>query len=344
MRLAVGEALERLDRQLYRAERGFVVFALLAMSVIVFLDVVHRAFAGEENKFVELTVKLGGEALRGPAPIVLAAVCVALGYAAVRSATSARIRPLPALGWSVVGTAVLYGVVRLVVIVLPNGLVWSQPAALVLTLWVGFVGASMCTHENKHLKVEAVKRHIPPALRRWVALVSHLATAAFCLALMWLSIRYVRFNYEEWVATDHRGGLFQGMDAPKWMGFLVLPLAFLTMGVRFLGMAVKGFRGTLVEVDALAGLVDEGTKAAIAEATGQAQPPSEVPTEAMIAVKPIESSSTRRRALPQSEIVTDRHRTDEQAPRAGELATGVDAAPGPDAPPEREPSEDRGTE
>jgi TRAP-type C4-dicarboxylate transport system permease small subunit len=335
MRLAVGGLLDRLDRQLYRAERAFVVFALLAMSVVVFLDVVHRSFAGEENKFVELMVKLGGDAVRGPAPFLLAALCVALGYAGIRSATSNRIKPLPALGWSAVGTVVLYGIVRLLIAALPNGLVWSQPAALVLTLWVGFIGASMCTHENKHLKVEAVQRHIPQSLRRWVALTSNLITALFCFGLMWLSIRYVRFNYEEWVATEHRGGLFQGMDAPKWVGFLVLPVAFFATATRFLGMAVKGWRGTLVEADALAGLVDESTKAAIAAATATAAPPSEIPTEAMIAVTPIETTSARKRAVPQSEIVTDRHKIEEPAARSGEIGAADEAAP--DAREKKEP-------
>src|SRR5262245_16613194 len=105
MPLAVGDALKQLDRRVYAAERAIVVFALLAMAVIVFVDVVHRSFAGEENKFVELVVKLGGEGIRGAAPFVLAAVCVALAYAGVRTGTGGRMPPARTAGLAALGVA-----------------------------------------------------------------------------------------------------------------------------------------------------------------------------------------------------------------------------------------------
>jgi len=317
-----------LDRGVYRLERNFVVFALLAMAIVVFLDVLHRAFSGESSKVVEAVAKVAGwfgvaadpgtpafESFATVVPPVLFVLFVGLAQFGIRTAT--RSRPVPhgrAWVYAIAGVVATYGIAKLFVLVVPNGLIWSQPFALVLTLWVGFLGASMATHENKHLKVEAVQRHIPPSLRKWVAFASAVATALFCAALLWLSIRYVRFNYEEYRSTDGQGGLVQGLDMPKWIAFMALPIAFAVMTARFLGVAGAAFAGRLAEADPLAGLVDEATKAAI---DANLKPQSDIPTEAIRAMPedgPLSSSRVRqaggeesgRRRKP-SEVVTDRH-------------------------------------
>ncbi|MBC8068238.1 MAG: TRAP transporter small permease, partial [Deltaproteobacteria bacterium] len=212
--------------------------------------------------------------------------------------------------------------VQLLVRVLPNGLIWSQPFALVLTLWVGFIGASMATYENKHLKVDAMARVIPVGLRKWVAFVSAMLTAIVCFTLMYLSIRYVRFNYDEYTSTGGTGGLVQGLELPKYLAYMALPLSFLVMTLRFIGVAAEALAGRLPDSDPLAGLVDEATKQALA---GSPPPESEIPTEAVrpIVATDLESSSQRlgRRAKSAdtpsqrpSQVVTDRHASSEPAP------------------------------
>ncbi len=323
------EQLSRLNRVVYRAERAFVAFALLVMALVVFFDVAHRTFSGERSKGVESFIKvigwLGldlGEGQPGHAaalavlPWVAFAIFAGLGWAAVRAATRGGIAHLKAAGLGILGTAAVYGLVQLLVRMLPNGLIWSQPLALILTLWVGFIGASMATYEHKHLKVEAVVRHVPPHLRKYVGLFSALLTATFCFALMWVSIRYVRFSYDEYRETGGQGGVFVGLEVPKYLAFLALPLSFGVMAARFFGVGVLAYQGKLAEDDPLAGLVDDATKQAFAAAA--APPPSDVPTEA---VRPIRDEVPQRPVAEKrpkavggdivadrpSEVVTDRH-------------------------------------
>lgn len=286
---------ERVDRLVYRAERAFVVAALLVMALVVFLDVVHRAFAGAGSKLADAAARVGGwfgvvaeqgtpayDALAQTMPWVGGSVTIALTWFAIRTATRGRVGHPVALGSAVVGVALAYGLVRALVLVLPNGLIWSQPLALVLTLWVGFVGASMATHDNKHLKVEALQRVVPPGLRKWVAFVAALASATFCLALAWVSLRYVRYNYGVYVTTEGQGGLFQGFDLPRWIGFSALPLAFTIMTMRFVGIALAALAGRIAEADPLAGLIDD------------AERPVAVPSSGVVRVR-------------ESQIATDRH-------------------------------------
>jgi TRAP-type C4-dicarboxylate transport system permease small subunit len=280
---------EKLDHAVYRLERLVVVASLVVMSVVVFLDVIHRTFASEENKFVSVLAKtlglvgLGsGEVVPGTpayasletaAPIVLTVLFVWLAYFGIRTANrEVEVPPVKALIFAVVGVIAAYGIVRLIIIVMPNGFIWSQPLALVLTLWVGFFGASMCTHDNKHLKVEAVQRILPERVRPMIGFISGLVTTAFTFALTWLSLRYVLFHYGEYVDTEGQGGLVKGLDAPTYLCFAALPIAFAFMTVRFAARAFRALRGEVESVDPLKDLIEDGHLAPPAA-------PSEIPTE-----------------------------------------------------------------
>jgi TRAP-type C4-dicarboxylate transport system permease small subunit len=129
----------------------------------------------------------------------------------------------------------------------PNGLIWSQPFALVLTLWVGFLGASMATKDNRHLKVEAVQRALPETVRRWSGLASGVITAGFCVLLAYLAYRYVGYQRQDWLDAEKLGALYDGIDIAKWQGSVVLPVAYALMGLRFLANGVLAFQGKLEE-------------------------------------------------------------------------------------------------
>lgn len=345
----MSEHLKRLDRLVYRAERAFVVFALLVMAFMVVLDVIHRVTSNDAAKVVDAVARVSGwfgasfeqgtpayASLARITPWLLFTLLTGLAWFGIRTATRPRAMPHGrAVAFGAAGVVVVYGLVQLMLRLVPNGFGWSQSVALVLTLWVGFLGASMATYENKHLKVEALARAIPIGMRKWVACASAIATALVCFILMWLSIRYVRFNYGEYVATEGQGGLVIGADMPRYLAFMALPISFGIMMARFLGVAVSAAQGNLQESDPLAGLVDEAKRQQLAS---DSQPESDIPTEAVrpIVPEPVSTSSQRQRALErpeprsgsiggdapakkQSEVVTDRHEsTDDAEPPAAE--------------------------
>jgi TRAP-type C4-dicarboxylate transport system permease small subunit len=280
----VKEQSKKLDEWVYRAERGFTVAALSVMSIVVFLDVIHRTFASQQNEAVEATVWLLGQfgreievgsdayqSLETVLPPLTWAAFIGLAFFAIQSANARdRVPVLRAFAYAVFGVVAAYGLIQLFIKLVPNGLIWSQPLALVLTLWVGFIAASMCTYDNKHLKVEAVQRLLPPRAKPYIVATSGFLTAGVCLTLMWLSLRYVVFNYGEYVGAQGQGGLVNGLDVPKYQAFLVLPVAFFLMTLRFTARAVAAFRGELPQEPALEGL-EPGKRAG--------RKPSEVPTE-----------------------------------------------------------------
>lgn len=132
----------------------------------------------------------------------------------------------------------------------PAGLTWAQPLGLVLTLWVAYLGASMATKDNLHLRVEAVQHALPEKVSRLTGLLSGVLTAVFCLVLAHIGYRYVLVRYDEWDQSDGLGSLHDGLPIPLFASFLAVPFAYVLMAARFVGIGVLAFRGELEQTPA----------------------------------------------------------------------------------------------
>lgn len=279
----MGEGLiKRINDAVYKFERWLVVGSLLVMSVVVFLDVVHRRFTDPESRFASKLAAIfkliagdeakwdpggaGFDSLQNTVPWFLPVFFLLLFFLAIRTASRrpllptaenpdrvAKTEPLSngkALIYAAVSCVVLWAILRTLFGkpgvnptqcvgytfdcgVFPKGFKWALPMGLVLTIWVGFVGASMATRDNRHLKVEALQRLFPEKLQRLTGLISGLLTAAFCFLLAWLARRFVGYMYEDYIDSEKLGAMFEGIDVPKYLGFVILPLAYSIMGLRF---------------------------------------------------------------------------------------------------------------
>lgn len=129
----------------------------------------------------------------------------------------------------------------------PAGIIWSQSMALVLTAWVGFLGASMATSDNRQLKVEAALRYYPEGVRRFIGLLSNVLTAVFCLFLAYMATKLILDLRDDYWQSDGLGGIFTGTSVPQYVGFAVLPIGYTLMALRFIGNGVLSFRGELVD-------------------------------------------------------------------------------------------------
>jgi TRAP-type C4-dicarboxylate transport system permease small subunit len=170
----------------------------------------------------------------------------------------------------------------------PAGLIWSQPLALVLTLWVGFLGASMATHDNRHLKVEALQKVLPERWKRICGLLAGVAAAAFCLLLCHLAVRYVGYQHQDWIDSERLGGHYDGLDLAKWQGALVLPFAFGLMALRFLGNGVLALQGKLSD-----------TMAELADLEPSEEPGAPVDPQADVETRPLELAELSEEAPPE---------------------------------------------
>lgn len=134
--------------------------------------------------------------------------------------------------------------------VFPNGIVWAEAVALILTIWVAFVGTAMAAKDNRHLKVEAVVSRLPEGIKRWVGLVSGLVTAGFCFFLAFLSYKYVMYQYEISAASQGVGGNFEGTEIKVWIGFSIVPIAYALTALRSIATGVRSAMGLIDDTPA----------------------------------------------------------------------------------------------
>lgn len=113
--------------------------------------------------------------------------------------------------------------------VVNQGLVWAKELAVYLLIWVGFLGASLAVHRRRHLVIQAGEKLFPPAVRKWTSLLGCLTTSLLCLLLSWLALRFV-------LETRQIAETSLGMGMPLWIVQAVIPLSFLIIGIRFLGL------------------------------------------------------------------------------------------------------------
>lgn len=298
--------IRRIDDGVFAVEKVIAVGFLMAITVLIFVDVVYRRLVSPDSKIGSAIAVLGG--IEDPAtrsfvdahvaPWVGALLGLALlwfGYWTAERHAGKTILPvrhsalvlavatgavIGFLGWLMLQPAiasktfylVLYGLIAtgwavhlgirrppgwvrnlvllLVVITpafaymalnyMPAGYAWSQELSGILLLWVGFLGASICAHEGKHLRMEAFDRIVPPPLSRWIHAAGFVVTAAFCGLMGWLGYEYV---FDPEVGAYALGGVFEQTQIPDWTATAAVPVAFGLAMLRFLGGAVSAVLG-----------------------------------------------------------------------------------------------------
>jgi TRAP-type C4-dicarboxylate transport system permease small subunit len=112
---------------------------------------------------------------------------------------------------------------------------WSEPLVRLLVLWTAFLGASLITGENKHIKIDILSDLLPP---RWLPL-RELVLSLACMVVTGLMVRastaYIRME------MTFGAPLFLGI--PTWVGQFILPAGFSLLLFRFL---VRGLEQTIL--------------------------------------------------------------------------------------------------
>lgn len=244
--------LQNLNRRLFRLERMAAGALFLGMILLMFLSVAHRVFSREEGRLSLLLLKvlqnlglqIAPGTVHGPLSLLLNVVlCWLFALLAMRT-----LRREPALTWpqslvrATLVTLGLTGAIALLLFALPNGLVWGPALALGLMLWLGFLGASMATYEQKHLSLEMGEKLWPPRVQPYVKGLAAIVTGILCALLGILAFSSLRLHYQTWLANPLTGQLLP-TEIPKWTIFLVLPYTFVVMSLRFLGQGVQFLQG-----------------------------------------------------------------------------------------------------
>ncbi len=111
------------------------------------------------------------------------------------------------------------------------GLLWGDIFLRHLVLWVGFVGASLATRQERHISIDALSRLLSEKTLPFVRIIVDLFSVAVCLVLARAGYIFVMYEYEA------KSILFN--DIPAWIFQLIIPIGFGLMAFRFLLRAIE---------------------------------------------------------------------------------------------------------
>jgi TRAP-type C4-dicarboxylate transport system permease small subunit len=139
-------------------------------------------------------------------------------------------------GWAVTALVSAMVVLAVTQIALRNFFSSSIPAADTLlrhaVLWVGFLGAALAAHEDRHIRIDIGVRLLPARLRAPLDALFNLISAVVCLLLAKAAWTFLRLDLD--------GGATVALGIPAWILQAILPVAFLLLALHFLIKVLAG--------------------------------------------------------------------------------------------------------
>jgi C4-dicarboxylate transporter DctQ subunit len=114
-----------------------------------------------------------------------------------------------------------------------NSLSWSEELARYLTIWITFIGASYGFRFGTHIGVEAFKHWLPFRVERCVDLLSNLIVAFLSVLMMKFSLDIILNVHMKFHQVS------PAMRMPIWIAYLALPVGYLFMLLRNIGLSVR---------------------------------------------------------------------------------------------------------
>ncbi|MDJ0777549.1 MAG: TRAP transporter small permease subunit [Gammaproteobacteria bacterium] len=115
-----------------------------------------------------------------------------------------------------------------------SGLLWVDPLLRVLVLWLGLIGATVATRDNKHIRIDLLSRFFARNTHRLIQAGVGQVSAWTCLVIAWYGM--------SWVRMDYLDGFAGVAGIPAWMLEIIVPLSFGLIGLRYLWMSVGWLR------------------------------------------------------------------------------------------------------
>ena len=132
----------------------------------------------------------------------------------------------------VLGIMVIFAFLQVVLRNIFNeGILWGDILLRHLVLWVGFLGASLATREQKHINIDIFSRFLSDKGKLIIRLFTNLFSVLICYLLADAGWTFVQD--EQMMGTE----IFT--DIPAWYFQIIIPIGFILMSFRFLTLALE---------------------------------------------------------------------------------------------------------
>lgn len=107
-----------------------------------------------------------------------------------------------------------------------TGLLWGDALVRVLVLWVTFIGATIASRNDEHIRIDLLTRFTGERSSIWLDRFRSLFTAFIAGVFAWYSYEFVRLDYED--------GILAFASVPAWVCELIMPVGAALICLRYL--------------------------------------------------------------------------------------------------------------
>ncbi|MCP4984140.1 MAG: TRAP transporter small permease subunit [Gammaproteobacteria bacterium] len=111
------------------------------------------------------------------------------------------------------------------------GFVWIDPFLRVLVLWLGLLGATVATRNNKHIRIDLMSRFFKRNTHRLIQSIIGQISAWTCLVIAWHGL--------SWIQMDYADALVSFSGIPAWILEAIIPAAFGLIGLRYFILSLR---------------------------------------------------------------------------------------------------------
>lgn len=112
-----------------------------------------------------------------------------------------------------------------------SGFVWIDPLLRVLVLWLGLIGATVATRNNRHIRIDLSTKFFKRNTHRLIQSIIGQISAWTCLVVAWYGFK--------WIQMDYVDGMTSFVGVPAWMLEIIIPATFALIGLRYLILSVR---------------------------------------------------------------------------------------------------------
>ena len=117
--------------------------------------------------------------------------------------------------------------------VMNSALPWAEEADRYLFIWLSFIGAAITMRHQAHIAVDIVVRSFKPALREWIAMLTHLCVLAFLVVVFWASERVIEVTSMTRTAAT---------DIPMSWVYMAVPAGCVLIAIETLRLMARSLR------------------------------------------------------------------------------------------------------
>ena len=119
--------------------------------------------------------------------------------------------------------------------VMNSGNSWSEELARYLFIWSVYTSASFAIISNAHIRIDAVVKLYPKAIRRFIPILADVIFLAYALAVTYFSTDYV-------MDLLSSGQVSMGLHVTMGYMYASIPVGHLLMSIRLVQLIYKRFK------------------------------------------------------------------------------------------------------